>query len=151
MGDYGDKSWATPDNFWTNQFVFIEDNTFEGSGKAVSGAPAGALDMFSGARIVFRYNAVNTDYVTSHRTESLQRERCFRIVEMYNNAFTTVSNSFFTAFFMRGGTGVVYDNTYGGTVSGDYRRAMLFANFRDNADFAPWEMCSGTNAYDEYS
>lgn len=80
VGAYGDNSWATPDNFGTNQFVFIEDNTFEGAGDTASGAQAGALDMFSGARIVFRHNTVNNDYVTSHGTETSQRERSCSLI-----------------------------------------------------------------------
>lgn len=151
VGHYGDNSWTTPDNFGTNQFIFIEDNTFEGSGDTAPGAQAGALDMFSGARVVFRHNTVSNDYVTSHGTESSQRERSFRMIEMYDNEFTTASNSYFTAFFMRGGTGVIYKNRYRGTTPllGDYRRGVVFANFCDNQAYFPWGKCDGTSVYDE--
>ena len=149
VGHYGDYSWAMPDHFGTNQFVFIEDNRFEGSGDI---AP-GALDMFSGARVVFRHNTVNNDYVTSHGTESSQRERSFRMIEMYDNEFSTASGSYFTAFFMRGGTGVIYNNRYRGTTPlvGDYRRGVVLANFRDNQAYFPWGKCDGTSVYDENS
>lgn len=153
VGNYGDHSWAKPDNFGTNQIVFIEDNTFEGSGDTAPGAQAGALDMYSGARVVFRHNIVSNDYVGSHGTESSQRERSFRMIEMYDNEFTTASTSYFTAFFMRGGTGVIYNNRYGGTTPlvGDYRRGVIFANFRDDQAYFPWGKCNGTSVYDQNS
>src|SRR2546425_13220837 len=48
IGDYGDNSWATPSNYGSEQFIFIDDNTFT----AVGGGVKAATDADGGARFV---------------------------------------------------------------------------------------------------
>lgn len=144
IGNYGDNSWGDADNFGTNKFIFMEDNTF-------TGAFAGAVDAGAGGRLVFRYNTVKSDYVVSHGTETSQRLRSVRAIEVYNNTFMNNGVEWFTGIFLRGGTAVIHNNSFlpfpGGTQG--YQHAINVANFRSFDSFGPWGICNGTGAYDE--
>jgi hypothetical protein len=137
--EYGDGSFAEALYLGTNKAIYIEDNVFIGSGEA----GVGPVDAWAGARYVFRYNTVTEDIMANHGTESGGRYRGVRSYEIYNNTFDTTV-AFFTALFLRGGTGVIYDNTF----SGPYTVCVRMAQFRANEAFAPWGKCDGTSSYD---
>ena len=132
---YGDASWSTALALGTDAAVYVEDNTF------TSTWAAGAIDGLAGARFVFRFNAVTEDFVASHGTESTQRYRSVRSFEIYGNTMT--HSDWFTAVFLRGGTGVVFDNTLAG-----YGDAVQLSNFRSDSAYVPWGRCDGTNPFD---
>jgi len=140
IGVNGNNSWATPANLGTQQFIFFEDNIFDATGGAVTGT-----DSTGGGRAVFRHNTFINMVLSNHGTESSGIVRSFRVWEIYNNTFTFPGpGTFFSAVGLRGGTGVVHDNTFTG-----FDNAVTGSNFRDNQAFAPWGQCNGTSPYDQ--
>src|SRR5262252_3578828 len=114
VGGNGDNSWATPDSMGTSDAVFIEDNHFIDP----RANAAGQIDPNAGARVVFRYNP-QVPKLGSHGTETAGRKRSVRQMEIYNNCFdvgtqdvTSNGGNFDTLLGWRGGTGVVYNNTF---------------------------------------
>lgn len=138
VGAYGDNSWAQPTNLGSGQAVFIEDNTF-----TLSGALSAVIDNDAGGRMVVRYNTFNSGAVATHGTESPGRNRSARSFEVYNNIFTYPPSWGFAAVYLRGGTGVIFNNTFTG-----FSQAVLAANYRSNQAWNVWGMCDGTNAFD---
>ncbi len=120
-GDLG-TAWAADTDFGTANFVFIENNYFTDVG-AVS-RPTNAVIAYDGARIVVRYNDMFGDGpevsglnasmgVDAHGYGHGTNTRSTRAYEIYNNHFIT--SSFYSetrALFLRGGTGVVYNNKF---------------------------------------
>lgn len=143
---YGDGSWADDDNLGTSKFIFIESNTFTGPAKA---AFPGMVDCYGGSRVVVRYNTINNDFVASHGTESTQRTRGIRAFEVYNNTFNNTGGAWFTAVYIRGGTGVVYNNSAKTSYGSEFARIALFANYRSNSSFTPWGQCNGSSPFDQ--
>jgi hypothetical protein len=146
VGAYGDNSWADSDNFGTSKFIFIEDNTFY-SQKATPFP--GVLDATDGARVVFRYNTLNGDFIGWHGTESSQRHRGGRAFEVYSNHFYAKPGGWDKAVFIRSGTALVYNNTLH-TVKNASEISVVakFINYRDDASYAPWGQCNGSGSYD---
>src|SRR5688500_1533758 len=48
-------------------------------------------------------------------------------------------------FFMRGGTGVIFNNT----ATGSWNQRVNFINYRDTGSYPPWGKCDGTSPYDQ--
>lgn len=138
---YGDGSWAERVFWGTEKAVYIEDCTFTDT----SGNPAGAgaVDSLGGGRYVFRYNTAA--FMGNHGTDSGGRQRGVRSYEIYNNQFNAGSLAIYTAINLRGGTGVIYNNTF----TGDYGSIVNVQNFRDTTAYAPWGQCNGTSPYDQ--
>jgi hypothetical protein len=143
---YGDGSWADDDNLGSSKFIFIENNIFSGPSRV---AYAGMIDCYGGARVVLRYNTINNDFMASHGTESTQRTRGLRAFEVYNNTFNHTGGAWFTAIYIRGGTGVVYNNTAKTSSGSEFSRMALFANYRSNSSFPPWGQCNGSSRFDQ--
>ena len=137
---FGDGSWAEPSQWGTARAVFIEDSTF------ADDAPlgAGAIDIMDGGRVVFRHNTTS-GFLVTHGTESGGRRRGARTYEIYDNVFTGTRDNFFAAIFLRGGTGVIYNNTF----TGDYLNPIMVTNMRDDTAFDPWGKCDGTSPFDQ--
>lgn len=137
---YGDGSWDDLSYFGTEKAIYIEDCTF------IDPSPvgSGAMDMFSGGRVVFRYNT-GVGFMGGHGTESSGRRRGMRTYEIYNNTFTAPAGGAFTAIFLRGGTGVIHNNTF----LGAYTDIVQAANFRDDDTFSPWGQCNGSSSFDQ--
>lgn len=142
--NYGDGSFAAPLALGTEKAIYVEDNFFIGSGVA----GAGPLDSFAGGRFVFRYNTVQNDVVGTHGTESSGRYRGVRSYEIYNNTFTS-NTLLFTGVFLRGGTGVVWGNSFHG-VGGEtgYKNAITLANYRSDSSYNPWGRCGAGSPWD---
>jgi len=144
----GDGSWADNDNLGTGDFIFIEQNTF--TGPTTVAYPA-SLDCYGGARVVFRYNTVNNDFVGTHGTESHGRGRGVRSFEFYNNTFNHSGGAWFTAIYIRSGTGVIYNNLIKASPTSEFSRAALLANYRSTQSFAIWGQCNGSSGFDQNS
>ncbi len=141
---YGDGSFADDLALGTERAIYIEDSTFVGPGRA----GAGVVDSFAGGRFVFRYNTVTNDNLGTHGTESSGRLRSVRSYEIYNNTFTA-STLVFCAIYLRGGTGVIFNNTFQGAGGQTgYNTGILAANYRSNRAYAPWGQATGTNPWD---
>lgn len=143
-GTYGDGSFEDSLRLGSGEGLYIEDNTFTGSGKA----GAGVTDSTRGGRFVFRYNTVTSDNAATHGTEG-QRYRGVRSYEFYNNTFTNPNSIMFCAIYLRGGTGVIWGNTFrGGEGQTGYRNAILTSNYRSFQNQQPWGRCNGNNPWD---
>jgi hypothetical protein len=151
---WGDQSWAQSISYGSGQGVYIEDSSFTSTDPNYVG---GATDCFSGGRLVFRYNTVSMLNNQSHGADSDQRHRACRWQEIYNNTYTysNVNNLAFISW-IRGGTGVFYNNTI--TASGYTNNIVQASNCRDASagcgagpSYAPWGACNGSSPYDQNS
>ena len=111
-----DARWSVATGLGGANFVFIEDNVFD----YTSNTGGNCLDGNYATRFVFRYNTVIDAYLESHNG-CANGCRSARAWEIYNNAMSTSSLTPYYAMLMRGGTGVIHDNTVGaGYVQRDY-------------------------------
>jgi len=137
VGNFGDNSWAEPSHFGTDQFVFIEDNSFRGP----EGAHFWALDGQRGGRAVFRYNIVENGSLSVHGTESGGRSRGFRALELYRNKFHLSLPR--GAGQIRAGTGVFFDND----ITGRATNIWPLDNNRSLQNWF-WPVCDGSSPFD---
>lgn len=151
---WGDASWSGPIHYGSGEGLYVEDSSFTGTSSVASAA---ATDCYSGGRFVFRHNTVSTLDIGSHGTDSDQRHRSCRWMEVYDNTFTyTTINQLGFIAWIRGGTGVFYNNTI--TAAGFTHNLVQASNCRDpgtgcdnntTGNFTPWGACDGTSAYDQ--
>lgn len=140
----GDMSWASPDDFGTEKFVFVEDSTFNPIGIG----PTNYIDSAGGARYVIRHNTFRDGYLRAHGTDSTPQLRGTRVIEIYNNNFINNAVTFDGVEELRSGTGVFYNNVLSG--SGGFNSAIILKEFRDNGNiWPPWGRCDGTTLWDE--
>ena len=149
---WGDASWNAAISYGSGQGVYIEDSSFTGTSGVASAA---ATDCYAGGRFVFRHNTVDTLDIGSHGADSDQRHRACRWMEIYNNNFTysTINALGFIAW-IRGGSGVFYNNTI--TAPGYTNKIVQAVNCRDASagcgggpNYTPWGTCDGTSPYDQ--
>jgi hypothetical protein len=139
--EHGDGSWSSPLSLGTEKAVYIEDCTF----KYDAQQPNAALDGCFGARVVLRHNTLVNAFIAVHGTETSGRGRSIRSYEIYDNSFTLeVPREHFTAIFLRGGTGAIFNNK----LIGGYRAFVLATNYRSRDSYAPWGKCDGSNKWD---
>ena len=139
-GTYGDAAWAQGSTLGTGQNVFVEDNTF--TQDQSHGFHYYAVDGWSGSRVVYRHNQFNALTLANHGTESPGRWRSQRSWEFYNNTFTfdMLGNSFSTLIGIRGGTGVIYNNS--ATIrNGILNHVIEYQYFRASKSYLPWGQC----------
>ena len=153
-GGWGDGSWAYPLAPGTIQAHYIEDNTWTSDGLAA------IVDSNTGARTVVRRNTLSYSYVGSHGTDSGQRQRGQRWLEVYDNTFNFppgVPVPFVT--WIRGGSGVVFNNKVYLDRQAGFNWFVYHKNLRSddpsNRTFPPWESstqrapnCDGTAPWD---
>ena len=146
-GTYGDVSYESPTNLGSGEGVYIEDCTITGHGIA----GYGVTDSTQGGRFVLRYCTINNEMAATHGTES-QRYRGVRSYEIYNNTFTNSNTIMFCGVYLRGGTGVIWGNTFsGGLGDTGYRDAVNTDNYRSWNTWQPWGLCNGSNPWDQNS
>jgi len=149
VGNYGDNSWAQPDTLGQAGAVYIETNTFSWPNSAWF--PVGCFDTEAGGRLVFRYNT-GCPFVGMHGLDSSGRLRSGRQYEIYNNTFTAQPNpnaNMYTGVFLRGGTGVIFNNTFNDNGSTPYITLIQVNNFRDTNDvYFPWGQNYGPGGCD---
>jgi hypothetical protein len=142
-GGYGDEMWAQPADYGsTNNWIYMEYNQIAYP-PTMNGY---AIDGCQGTKMVFRFNNVTNAYLQDHGTESSQRYRSGRAMEVYGNTFTEVGvySNDVALMFWRGGSGIVYSNTMWGY-------AMPFVNFLDlraTTPVVPWGAANGLNSFD---
>ena len=115
----GNGSWASPTAFGSNQFFFLENNTFNGGF---------ANDCNNGGRQVLRFNTFNSSVVQAHEMES--DFRGCRAGEDYLNVYNgnpadNIGSSY--AYETRMGPSLVWGN-----VATNYQAMLDMANDRDN-------------------
>lgn len=147
---HGDESWATaldpggPGNF------YVEDCT-------ISLPPETSLaqyvfDGWKGCRVVFRHNSLFNCTLSSHGTETSNRDRGIRWLEAYNNRLEYVTDVTLvdTNFYFRGGSGVFFNNTVvGATAAWGWNSFIKLECRRDAFPSTPWGQCDGSSDYDE--
>ncbi|TMQ31752.1 MAG: hypothetical protein E6K65_00245 [Nitrospirae bacterium] len=138
-GGYGDLSFASPTGLGSSRALFIEDNLAIGEG--LDGTPF--VDHAGGSRVVIRRNDIVNEQTGGHGTDSGFRVRGERQYEIYDNTFTnTISPPIVKAIGSRGGTGVIYNNTIGGSVG--FKYVVNLAVFRSHGPlWAPYGQCVG--------
>lgn len=136
--DGGITPWKRPLAYGTNKFVFIEDCTFDYTG---NNAGDDCIDCYAGARWVIRHNNFIAISHGSHGLDSgtTQSPHSF---EIYNNTYTNSQGSSLRQTTVRGGTGLIHDNTYGGTKSWN---PITLQYYRLNNSAPSWAVCDGTN------
>ncbi len=151
VGAWGDNSWAQPDTMGTPAAVYIENNSF--SFTSGGSFPVGCFDSEEGGRLVFRDNT-GCPFVGVHGTDSSGRYRSVREYEIYGNTFVAQPNpngNMYTGVFLRGGTGMIFNNNFSDNVpsSTPYNTLILPTNYRDTNDaWAPWGSNDGSGGCD---
>ncbi len=129
--------WAQELDLGTDEAVYVEDCTFS---YTVFG---NCMDANYGGKYVFRYNTVNDVYLEAH---SVQGENRATIKwEIYNNTINQIDRSMWTPFFLRGGTGVVFNNTLTGTWTSP---CITLDNVRTFSDVSGGGLCNGGSPWD---
>lgn len=133
------KIWSEPSTIGAPDqtgVIYVEDNTFSFSNFG------NAIDANYGGRYVFRHNTLVDVYVEAHSVQG--RHRGTRSWEIYNNTFTTTQDRF-TGAFLRGGTGVVFNNT----LKGPFTTPFVLDNVRSFTPLGiPPGACDGTLSWD---
>ncbi len=133
--DFGFTPWTKPFTPGTNNAVYVEDNTFNYG----TGVGDDAIDAYNGARLVIRHNNFINAHIGFHGTDSGGRSAL--MWETYNNTFTNNSSQEYDMETIRGGTGFVFNNTYGGSQNWGY---VDLKDYRAcGYDSTNWGSCNG--------
>lgn len=139
--DGGHTAWSRALSLGTDKAVYVEDNVINRGACLIN--TEDFLDMYSGARLVFRYNIGTNYHIGFHGTDS-GGMRSAVSHEVYHNTFTntsTTSNQ--RAATVRGGTGVWFSNTWNGTPANPWG-AITLMNYRAcNGGVYGWGVCNG--------
>lgn len=127
--------WTTPLRLGTAEAVYIEDNTFTNG--------VNAIDGNYGGRYVFRYNVLNDVYIEAHSVQG--NNRAIRKWEIYNNTINQVSKAMWVPMFIRGGTGVIFNNILTGTWTNPN---IAIDNVRSCYSAGDGGMCNGNSSWD---
>lgn len=143
------KAWTIPvDLGGATNTVYIENNAFY----RTDGRGGNAVDANYGGAYVFRYNSLySTSGYWNTMTHSVQGpNRATRKFEFYGNIFHSDTVIFNPPFFLRAGTGVVFNNY----ISGVYRTKCIdLDNVRSlNPHYSRYpadiDACNGTSKWD---
>lgn len=138
-GEYGDRSWNVAPPAGTTNLLYFEHNLV-----SATGTPRAILDSFAGVRYVARFNSITNRCVENHGTESTQRARSGRYMEIYGNTFTQTGGSGEYCSLFRGGSGLVMSNI----VVGGWPGLMKGVYFLSAEGHSPWGQANGTNVWD---
>jgi len=127
--------WSSPLGLGTAEAVYIEDNTFNGGHSVIDGNYAG--------RYVFRHNTVNDASIDAHSVQG--NNRAIRKWEIYNNTINQEKKSMWVPMFIRGGTGVIFNNVVTGTWTNPN---IAFDNVRSCLSRGDGGMCDGNSSWD---
>jgi chitodextrinase len=130
--------WAQPLNLLSgNNVVYVEDCTFTGT------VQANAVDANYGGSYVFRYNTLNDSYIEAQSVQGTHRGT--KSWEIYNNIFNQVSRAMWVPMMIRGGTGVVFNNTLKGTWTNPN---IALDNVRSCDSIGDGGRCGGSSLWD---
>lgn len=139
--DGGYTPWTRSLTLGSQNAVYVEDCTFNYT-TAIAGTEDG-IDGYGGGRIVIRNSSFTNVTVGFHGTDSGNR-RSLHSFEIYDNTFTNNSSTTLRAATIRGGTGVIYGNTYGGSGSGWGGVTLMYYRACPPLDQSAWGTCDGT-------
>lgn len=139
---FGMTPWSWPPSLGTTNAVYIEDCGIYETAGVQSGDSA--FDSYGGARFVIRYCSItNSEFGGGHGTDSGTR-RSMHSFEIYNNTYVNNLSQKQRAATIRGGTGVIYNNTYGGTGVGWDGVTLMYYRACPPLDQSAWGTCDGT-------
>lgn len=125
-GDFGDTNWAAATQLGTNQFMYAENDVFNGGA---------ANDCDEGGRVVIRYSTIIANgsdtgiYQTHAMGQGQQRSRGCRALEIYHNYINNPgAGGLFSAGDGNSGTGVTWANTLS---TGGYSNDIVFQQYRE--------------------
>jgi hypothetical protein len=136
----GDSLWSAVgyDTLGTSHAVYIEDCKFY-----YSALFDGAFDAYVG-KMVFRNNYVNGTNIGWHGYDSGPRRSALGW-EIYDNTFVWSSeNTLFCAVNVRGGSGVIYNNSFSGIIGS----TILLQNYRTTRKGPDNDTCNGSAVID---
>jgi hypothetical protein len=120
-------SWLRPMTLGTRQAVYVENCSFHAA-SCNTGSPA--IDGDNGARFVVRYCSLTNFSLASHGAEALPTNSVLQWEVMHNIWTMTDGQGLAFAFLARGGTGVMFSNTFTATGSGFYNTAFNMVYYR---------------------
>jgi hypothetical protein len=138
-GLHGNSTWAQPPLFGTDNFWFVETNTF------IRPKDYAITDGDYGGKLVFRHNYVRNGHVGGHGTEGAA-VRGVRAVETYENTFE--QDRGVTSQTSRSGTYLVHDNTLIGPVPNSNFANCLNFRVSPARAFPIWGTADGTSIWD---
>ena len=138
----GDAAWASPVDWGTEKFMFLEDNYINNTN--ARNEFAGGTDDLRGARWVFRHNHCFNISIQTHGTE-LGRYRGGYAREVYNNDFHFVVTRI--AGGIRSGSVIVHDNTYLGAAPSHGVGLQTYRTFFKGPG-TPWLGAGGDSPWD---
>jgi len=97
------NSWQTPDSLGGANNVYVEDCTFNG--------PGYVCDANANARLVVRFCTITGQMKIDAHGFASNTPRGVREIEVYDNAWTYNQVGAFAEIELRGGTGMVFNNT----------------------------------------
>jgi hypothetical protein len=155
VGYWGDNAWAQPEDYGTAKFLFFENNTFNNAGCCEDEVSAGTLENEGGTRAVARYNHftimdnLNVS-LTWHGTETSGRPRSGRAYEYYGNTWSCDTiNGCPPSVGVRGGTGLVWGNTFSATAGSFFSTILYMPTYRTVGNpNSTWGPCDGSSPYD---
>jgi hypothetical protein len=139
--DGGFTPWRRPLSLGTANAVYMEDNSFTYT--AADAGTEDAIDSYGGSRLVIRHNNFTNQSIGFHGTDSGNR-RSLISFEIYSNAFVNNSSITLRGATIRGGTGVIFGNTYGGSRGTWYGVTLMYYRACPTLDHSTWGLCDGT-------
>lgn len=142
--DNGDASWENA--IGDRNAVFVEDCTFYRTSEE-STRFLGAFDGWFGGRLVVRHCNLTNVHIGNHGTESAQRDRGGRQIDVYwcNFGDDVVGQGWDSLIHYRSGTGNIYSNTVNGSSANFFIKTDTD---RSSGSFPPWGSADGTKAWD---
>jgi hypothetical protein len=140
--DGGNTQWTRALGLGGPDAVYIEDNLFNNTNYSVSDP---LTDCDGGGRLVFRHNTVKNSYFEMHDAIIPGLRGCKKW-EVYENNFEMTYAAGMCSFIaMRGGTGVVFNNTFLSKTD-CYPEIIQMTVYRTyQTDSAPWNQLCGVN------
>ncbi len=140
-GNYQHALWSQTTTLGDyDDVVYIESNSFSGTA-----GHQNAIDANYGGRYVFRYNTLSgTTYAEVHSIQG--GNRAAQRWEIYGNSYSKSLSDWYPIAFVRGGTGVIFNNT----ATANYTSDIIFNNVRSCRD--PGDgvgKCNGTSNWDQ--
>jgi hypothetical protein len=144
----GNQSFMRPLDLGGADAWYVEDSSFsQNTGSYNVSTPV--TDCDGGGRLVFRFNKINNNYTEMHDAIISGLRSC-RKWEIYNNTWNSTSSNLastgqYAQIAIRGGNGVVFNNTFTASTKFD----IIFANYRSGGQTAgePWtSTCQSSGA-----
>lgn len=107
----GNYDWDRNNSFGNSDAIYIEDNTLVGKYNADYSTGDPLTDCETGGSFVARYNKIINGWLETHAAVITNMRGC-RKWEVYNNTFTNPAVDWNWGVHLRGGSGMVFNNTW---------------------------------------